>query len=87
MKTVPISQARANIFKLVEDTNQTHQPILISWKGGNAVLVSEEDWNAIQETLYLNSIPGMAESLLEGANTPIEDCTSLAEVLEEMENE
>jgi len=73
-KTIPISKARANIFKLVEEANREHQPIVITGKSSDAVLLSLEDWNAIQETLYLTSIPKMRESILEGLNTPIEEC-------------
>jgi len=73
-KTIPISQARANIFKLVEEINKEHHPIIITGKSNDAVLLSLDDWNAIQETLYLTSIPNMRESIIEGLNTPIEDC-------------
>jgi len=73
-KTVPISQARANIFKLVEETNKEHQPIIITGKNDDAVLLSLEDWNSIQETLYLTSIPNMRESIIDGLNTSIQDC-------------
>jgi len=73
-KTISISQARANIFKLVEETNREHQPIIITGKNSDAVLLSLEDWNAIQETLYLTSIPNMKESIIDGLNTPIQDC-------------
>lgn len=71
---VNINQAKDNIEKLVDQTNDNHQPILLSGTKGNAVLISEGDWNSIQETLYLYSIPGMVESIIEGGNTPIEDC-------------
>jgi len=73
-KTVPISQARANIFKLVEETNKEHHPIIITGKNSDAVLLSLDDWNAIQETLYLTSIPNMKQSIVEGLNTPVEEC-------------
>lgn len=73
-KTIPISQARANIFKLVEQTNQEHQPIIITGKSNDAVLLSLDDWNAIQETLYLTSIPNMKESIIDGLNTPTDEC-------------
>jgi len=73
-KTIPISQARANIFKLVEEINKEHHHIIITGKSNDAVLLSLDDWNAIQETLYLTSIPNMRESIIEGLNTPIEDC-------------
>ena len=58
----------------VDFHNPLEIPILLSGTKGNAVLVSEEDWNSIQETLYLHSIPGMVESIIEGGNTPIENC-------------
>ena len=73
-KTVPISQARANIFKLVEETNNEHHPIIITGKNNDAVLLSLDDWNAIQETLYLMSIPNMKKSIIDGLNTPVEKC-------------
>jgi len=73
-KTISISQARANIFKLVEETNKEHQPIIITGKNDDAVLLSLEDWNSIQETLYLTSIPNMRESIIDGLNTSIQDC-------------
>jgi len=60
-----VSQARANIYKIMDETAQTHQPIMITGKRNNVVMLSEEDWNAIEETLFLNSIPGMASSIKE----------------------
>ena len=74
MKTIPLTEAQSQIETLVNDTNDNHQPILLSGTEKNAVLIAEEDWNAIQETLYLYSIPGMVESIIEGGKTPIEDC-------------
>ncbi len=76
MSTINITNARKDLYNLVENANLYHEPTLIVGKKGNAVLISEEDWSAIQETLYLNSIDGMAESILEGAKTPIENCVS-----------
>ncbi|MCH7859629.1 MAG: type II toxin-antitoxin system Phd/YefM family antitoxin [Candidatus Marinimicrobia bacterium] len=73
MKTVPVTQARSNLYKLLDETAQTHEPVLVTGKRANAVLVSEDDWRAIQETLYLLSIPGMRESIREGLATPLED--------------
>ncbi|NPA82058.1 MAG: type II toxin-antitoxin system Phd/YefM family antitoxin [Epsilonproteobacteria bacterium] len=73
-KIIPISQARANIFKIVEEINKEHYPIIIKGKKNDAVLLSLDDWNAIQETLYLTSIPNMKESIIEGLNTPVEEC-------------
>lgn len=74
MATINITNARKNLYNLVENVNLYSEPALIVGKKGNAVLLSEDDWNAIQETLYLNSMEGMAESIVKGAQTPIEDC-------------
>jgi antitoxin YefM len=73
MATFSASEARKNLYKLVDRVKETHEPIYITGKRNSAYLVSEEDWRAIQETLYLSSIPGMRESLIEGMNTPIEE--------------
>jgi len=74
MNIVPITQAITKLYRLIEEAAATHKPILIQGEHSNAVLVSEEDWQAIQETLYLLSIPGMRESIQTGIQTPIEDC-------------
>ena len=75
MNAVTATQARANLFKIMTFVNDNSQPLTrINSKGKNAVLVGEDDWNAIQETLYLNSVPGMAESLIKGKNTPLDEC-------------
>ena len=73
MKTLSTTEARKNIYKLVEQTNETHEPIQITGKKNNAVLISEEDWRNIQETLYLTSIPGMRESIIKGMKTPLSE--------------
>lgn len=73
IKTLTFTDARKNIYKLVEQANETHEPIQITGKKNNAVLVSEEDWRDIQETLYLTSIPGMRESIIDGMKTPISE--------------
>ena len=73
MKSQSASNARANLFRLVDEVSAEHQPILITGKRSNAVLVGEDDWNSIQETLYLLSVPGMRESILQGMNTPAEE--------------
>lgn len=75
MSTLSASQARANLYKLIDETAESHEPVLITGKRNNAVLISEDDWNAIKETIYLNSIPGMPESIIEGMNTTIEECS------------
>jgi antitoxin YefM len=66
VKTIPATTARADLYNLIDATVSNHEPIQISGKRGNAVLVAEEDWRAIQETLYLVSIPGMRDSILKG---------------------
>jgi prevent-host-death family protein len=74
MATLTASQARAKLYKLIDETATSHQPILITGKRGNAVLISEDDWRSIQETLYLTSIPGMRESIVDGLSTPVNEC-------------
>jgi len=74
MTTLTASAARARLYKLLDEANALHQPIQITGKRSNAVLVSEEDWRAIQETLYLLSIPGMRESIRKGLKAPVDKC-------------
>lgn len=74
MKTITASQARSNLYRLIDDTIDSSEPVQITGRRGNAVLVSEEDWRSIQETMYLLSIPGMRESIVEGMNTPLDEC-------------
>ena len=74
MSAINITNARKELYNLVEDVNLYSEPTLIVSEKGNAVLISESDWNAIQETIYLNSIPGMVESIKEGMDTAIENC-------------
>lgn len=76
MSAINITNARKELYNLVEDVNLYSEPALIVSKKGNAVLVSESDWDAIQETVYLNTIPGMVESIRRGMDTSIEDCIS-----------
>jgi antitoxin YefM len=75
MTTIKATEARAQLYRLLDETAQTHEPIQITGKRTNAVLISEEDWRAIQETLYLLSIPGMRESIRKGVKTPVEKCS------------
>lgn len=74
MTAITASEARANLYRLIDEAASSHQPLLISGKRNKAVLVSEEDWEAIQETLFLLSIPGMRESIREGMETPVDEC-------------
>ena len=81
MTAISATKARENIYQLISEVNANCEAITITNnKGKNAVLVSEDDWNAIQETLYLMSIPGMAESIINGGNTRLEDCVAEDEV-------
>ena len=73
-KILSATKVRADIFNLINETAVTHEPIIITSKKHNAVMISQEDWNAIQETLYLTSISNMKESIIEGLNTPIDEC-------------
>lgn len=75
MKTITASNARANLYRLLEEATQSSEPIQITGKRGNAVLVSMDDWQALQETVYLLSIPGMRESIREGLETPLDECS------------
>ena len=74
MKSIKVTKARSNIYKLLQEANQSHEPIQITGKESNAVLIAEEDWNAIQETLFLLTIPGMRKSILKGMKTPVDEC-------------
>jgi antitoxin YefM len=74
MTNITATEARKKFYNLIDDVAVSHEPIQITGKRHSAVLVSEEDWKAIQETLYLTSIPNMRESIIEGMKTPIEDC-------------
>ncbi len=74
MPTLTATQARSKLYRLIDDTAASHQPVTITGKRGNAVLISEEDWIAIQETLYLMSVPGMRKSIKEGLAAPLSEC-------------
>lgn len=74
MKIISASKARANLFSLLQQVNEDHRPTIITSKKGDAVLVSKEDWESLQETLYLTSIPNMTESIKEGGKTPLTEC-------------
>ena len=74
MPILTATEARKRLYTLLDDVADSHDPIQIVGKRNSAVLVSEEDWRVIQETLYLSSIPGMRESIREGLKTPVEEC-------------
>ena len=72
MATLNVTEARANLYKLIDHTSVNDEPVVITGKRGNAVLLAEDDWNAINETLHLLSVPGMRESILEGMQESID---------------
>ena len=75
MTILNATEARSRLYSLIDETAETHEPIVITGKRGNAVLLSENDWNAIRETLHLLSVPGMRESIKEGLTEPAEGCS------------
>jgi antitoxin YefM len=75
MTTLSATEARKSLYNLVDDVASSHDPIQIVGKRHSAILISEDDWRAIQETLYLTSIPGMRESIKKGLNTPVVKCS------------
>jgi len=74
MNTITAIEAQAKIFSLMDEVVEECEPVKITGEKSNVVLISEADWNSIQETLHLVSIPGLRESIVEGLNTPLEDC-------------
>ena len=74
MATLNSTEARSNLYGLIAQVNESHEPVTITGKKGNAILISESDWESINETLYLLNIKGMRESIVEGMQTPIESC-------------
>jgi len=75
MTTLNVTEARANLYNLIDQAAETHQPIVITGKRHNAILLSEEDWSAINETIYLLSVPGMRESIKEGLEQSLDECS------------
>lgn len=76
MASVNATNARKDLYRLIQDVNENHEPIVITGKSGEAVLLSGDDWRAIQETIYVNSIPGMVQSIRDGMAEPVENLTS-----------
>lgn len=76
MSSISITNARKDLYRIVESVNETHEPVCITDGSGSAVLVGEEDWRSIQETLHLLSVPGMRDSIVEGMKTSIEELDS-----------
>lgn len=75
MTTLTASEARTKLYRLMDEAADSHEPITITGKRNNVVLVAEEDWRAVQETLYLLSIPGMRESIREGMTESVDACS------------
>jgi antitoxin YefM len=76
MGSINVTNARQNLYRLIQDVNANHEPIVIAGKSGDAVLVSGDDWRAIQETIYLNTIPGMVNSIQNGLLEPVDNLDS-----------
>ncbi len=76
MSIINITNARKNLYQIIKTLNDSHEPIHITGKKGSVVMIAEEDWKSIEETLYLTSIPAMRESIIEGMNEKIEDCST-----------
>lgn len=79
MTVITASKARSSLYRLLDKTANSHEPVQITGKRNNAVLIGEDDWRAIQETLYLLSIPGMRESIQKGLKTPVKECSKKLE--------
>ena len=86
-KTLSATAAREKFFGLIDETSENHAPVLITTKRNNAVLIGEADWNSIQETLHLLSVPGMRESIIAGLNETFENLLSHEDFLAELEKE
>lgn len=74
MTSITATEARKRLYRLVDDVAESHEPIQIAGKRNSAVLISEEDWRAIQESIYLSNIPGMRSSIRRGLKTPVDQC-------------
>jgi PHD/YefM family antitoxin component YafN of YafNO toxin-antitoxin module len=80
MATIDISRAKEDLLFIIDNIQTSHEPLVISGKNNSAVLISEDDWREIEETLYLTSIPGLKESIDKGLNEPLSECKPLSEV-------
>ncbi len=76
MSILNATKARSNFYKLIEETIKNHEPTFITGKKGNVVMLSEEDYKSMEETLHLSSIPGMEKKIVEGINTPLDECVT-----------
>ena len=85
MDIITATEARSNLFRLIDQTAAHHEPVLITGKRNNAVLISEDDWKSVQENIYLLSVPGMRESIIEGMNAPDSELLTEAEFYRQLE--
>lgn len=76
MISLPVTQARSKLYQLLDEASESHEPIQITGKRTNAVLIAEEDWRSMQETLYLVSIPGMRDSIRKGMAEPLKKASA-----------
>jgi antitoxin YefM len=75
MSSINVTNARKQLYKIIQDVNESHEPVHIISKKGSVVMVSEEDWKSIEETLYVTSIPGLRDSIIAGLNEPLDNCS------------
>ena len=75
MRTITATSARSDLYRIIDAAQSTHEPVQITGKRGNAILVAEDDWRSIQETIYLLGIPGMRDSIIQGMAEDIDDCS------------
>ncbi len=75
MSSINVTNARKNLYRLIEKINESHEPVHVIGKNGAVVMVAENDWKAIEETLFLTSIPGIRESIIEGMREPVDNCS------------
>lgn len=87
MTILSAAEAGKRLYRLIDEASLNHEPITITGKRGNAVLISESDWRAIQETMFLVSIPEMRDSILEGLKTPVEDCSEDPAIIETLQED
>lgn len=80
MDLLTVREARDKLYRLIDEVAEHHKPVMISGKRNNAVIIAQEDWDAIQETLYLVSIPGMKDSIQQAAAEPVEECVALEDL-------
>ena len=79
MTSITASEARKRLYRLLDEVSESHEPVHISGKRNSGVLISEDDWRSISETLYLTNIPGMRESIIKGLKTPVDKCSEKLE--------